>query len=209
MNLIPYASEVYNTRGNDQVAAGFRATYSHECKPHFIGVWDTVGSLGWWFGKKFFNTQLNPDVTNAYQAISIDEKRKKFPISLWDEDNLAPHQNLVQVWFAGVHSTWEVGTSSVVCPTSLIWMLENAEKHGLRLKPGWQADLKPDPLGQIHESREGFWRLWRPAIRQIPQGAKIHSSVRTRMEGTKDYSPPLPAKYTFVDLRERASRASG
>jgi len=210
VNLIPYASEVYNTRGNDQVAEGFRATYSHVCKPHFIGVWDTVGSLGWWFGKRFFNTQLNPDVTNAYQAISIDEKRKKFPISLWDEDQLAPNQNLVQVWFAGVHSDvggWyeQRGLSDI----TLIWMLENAEKHGLRLKPGWQADLKPDPLGQIHESREGFWRLWRPAIRRIPEGAKIHSSVRIRMEAKKGYSPPLPARYTIVDAREQANAAAG
>ena len=76
------------------------------------------------------------------------------------------------------------------------------------MKPNWRADLKPDPLGQIHESREGFWRLWRPAIRKIPAGAKIHSSVRTRMEG-KGYSPPLPADHTFVDFREQANRASG
>ena len=149
-------------------------------------------------------------MTNAYQAISIDEKRKKFPISLWDEDHLAPHQNLVQVWFAGVHSDvggWyeQRGLSDI----TLIRMLENAEKHGLRLKPGWQADLKPDPLGQIHESREGFWRLWRPAIRRIPAGAKIHSSVRTRMEAKLGYSPRLPAKYTIVDSREQANAAAG
>jgi hypothetical protein len=57
---------------------------------------------------------------------------------LWDEDHLAPHQNLVQVWFAGVHSDvggWydQRGLSDI----TLIWMLENAEKHGLRLKPKW------------------------------------------------------------------------
>ena len=44
-NLIPYASKIYNTRGNDAIANGFKKTYCNECKPHFIGVWDTVGSF--------------------------------------------------------------------------------------------------------------------------------------------------------------------
>ena len=45
-NLIPYASKIYNTPNNQNIAAGFKETYCHECKPYFIGVWDTVGSLG-------------------------------------------------------------------------------------------------------------------------------------------------------------------
>jgi uncharacterized protein (DUF2235 family) len=200
VNLIPYASDVYNTRDNKKVAEGFRKTYCHDCKPHFIGVWDTVGSLGWWFGKKFFSTTLNKDVPHAYQAAAIDEKRKKFPISLWDESEVQPPQDVVQVWFAGVHC--DVGgwyTERGLSDIALIWMLENAEKHGLRLKPGWKENLAPDPLGQLHESRAGLWKVWRPAHRKIPEGAKIHASVRVRMEAMKDYRPRLPAKHSFVD----------
>ena len=195
VNLIPYASDVYNTHDNDQIAAGFKETYCQECKPHFIGVWDTVGSLGWFYGKKFFNTRLNKDVAHGYQAISIDEKRKKFPISIWDEDNLAPGQDVVQVWFAGVHSDvggWyeQRGLSDI----TLIWMLENAQKQGLRLRDDWQEKLNPNPLGDIHESRTGFWRLWPPAIRQIPEDAKIHSSVLARIEAKNGYNPRLPGR---------------
>lgn len=196
VNLIPYASSVYNTRGNERVAAGFKETYCQECKPYFIGVWDTVGSLGLWYGKEFFDDRLNEDVANAYHAISIDEKRKKFPVSLWEENN----QNVVQVWFAGVHSDvggWyeERGLSDI----ALIWMLENAQEHGLRLKEGWKDTRHPDPLGEMHESRTGPWRLWRPAIRQIPEGAKIHKSVVTRIKGTNAYKPALPGHYIEVD----------
>ena len=43
--LLPYASKIYNRRRNEAVAAGFKRTFCHECKPHFIGVWDTVASL--------------------------------------------------------------------------------------------------------------------------------------------------------------------
>lgn len=197
VNLIPYASDIYNTRNNDQIAAGFKKTYCNECKPHFVGVWDTVGSLGWWYGKKFFNTRLNKDVGHAYQAISIDEKRKKFPISIWEEEALEPSQNVVQVWFAGVHS--DVGgwyTERDLSDIALIWMLENAHREGLRLKDGWRERLNPKPQGKIHESRTGFWRLWRPAIRKIPEGAKIHTSVLKRIETDKGYKPRLPGKYT-------------
>ena len=200
VNLVSYASEVYNTRDNAKVAAGFKETYSNECKPHFIGVWDTVGSLGWFFGKKFFNTTLNADVAHAYQAISIDEKRKKFPISIWEEENVQPDQDMVQVWFAGVHSDvggWyeEQGLSDI----TLIWMLENAERHGLRLRPGWREKLTPDPMGDLHESRTGVWVLWPPAIRKIPEGAKIHASVLTRLDSKNGYKAALPDKYAKAE----------
>ncbi len=199
-NLIPYASSVYSTRGNGPIAEGFKKTYCHECKPYFIGVWDTVGSLGMWYGKQFFDDRLNQDVPNAYHAIAIDEKRKKFPVSLWNETDLAPGQKVEQVWFAGVHS--DVGGSYKerdLSNITLIWMLENAEKHGLRLKDGWRERLVGDPLGPIHESNTGLWKIWRPVTRQIPEGAKIHKSVIVRMEGLPEYSPALPNNCVVVE----------
>ena len=199
VNLIPYASELYNTPGNERISAGFKETYGHECVPYFIGVWDTVGSLGYLFTKTFFDYQIR-GTQHAYHAIAIDEKRKKFPVCLWEESHLTPDQNVVQAWFAGVHSDvggWyeERGLSDI----ALVWMLENASKQGLKLKEGWKERLHPDPLGELHESRAGFWRVWRPAIRKIPEGAKIHRSVLTRMQEKKDYKPILPSNYTAVD----------
>ena len=199
-NLIPYASEVYNTRGNGPIAEGFKRTYCHECKPYFIGVWDTVGSLGLWYGKQFFDDRLNRDVVNAYHAIAIDEKRKKFPVSLWNETELPPGQHVEQVWFAGVHS--DVGGSYEerdLSNITLIWMLEKAEKHGLRLKEGWRDRIVGDPLGPMHESYVGAWKLWPPVTRQIPPGAKIHKSVITRMQAIPEYNPALPTEYVVVE----------
>lgn len=208
-NLIPYASRIYNNRGNDDIAEGFKATYCHECKPHFIGVWDTVASLGLFYGKQFFNAKLNPDIANAYHAISIDEKRKKFPVSLWDENNLEPNQTVEQVWFAGVHSDvggWydQRGLSNI----TLMWMLDNAEKHGLRLREGWRERIHPNPLDETHNSRTGFWRLWRPAIRKIPQGAKIHESVLIRAKEMENYTPLLPKDYKEVVTPVAKSRGT-
>ena len=201
-NLIPYASKIYNRRGNADIAAGFKETYSHECKPYFIGVWDTVGSMGWFWGKKFFDTYLNEDVSYGYQAVSIDERRRHFPVSLWDESRRHEHQFIEQVWFPGVHSDiggWYADTG--LSDMTLKWMLENARDKGLRLRDGWPDNLDPDPLSVIHESRKGMWRLWPPATRRIPESSKIHSSVCRRMENpASSYRPRnLPAKYDVVD----------
>ncbi len=199
-NLIPYASKVYNTRDNEEIATGFKETYCHECKPYFIGVWDTVAALGYFYGHKFFDATLNHGVTYGYQAVAIDEKRKKFPISLWDETKKADHQTIEQVWFAGVHS--DVGgwyDERDLSDIAFQWMLEKAESKGLKLKAGWKGKLNPKPTGVMHESRKGFWLLWPPAPREIPGGALIHQSVRDRInDKTCNYSLALPVRKTIV-----------
>ncbi len=200
-NLIAYATRMYMAKDNDDVALGFKRTYSHECKPHFIGVWDTVGSLGYFREKKFKNNRLNHDVSFAYQAAAIDEKRKKFPISLWDEDYVASHQIVEQVWFSGVHS--DVGgwyEERNLSDIALQWLLERAEGCGLRLHADWGSSLNPDPSGPMHESRTGLWKLWRPVTRRIPENALIHESVIRRMQTVAGYEPHLPEKYRVIPI---------
>jgi hypothetical protein len=202
-NLIPYASKIYNTKDNDPIAEGFKKTYCQECTPHFIGVWDTVASLGWFYRKEFIGGNLlNKGVPNAYQAIAIDEKRKKFLPSIWDETNLPAGQNVQQVWFAGVHS--DVGgwyEERDLSNITLLWMLENAENHGLRLKEGWRNGIVGNPVGKIHESRTGLWRIWPAVIRKIPEHAKIYSGVLTRRDDkSAKYKPQLPTDYTVWQL---------
>ena len=99
MNLVPYASRIYNDRARHGIAPGFKHTYCHECHPHFIGVWDTVGSMGWFWSRKFFDATLHEDVEHAYQAVSIDEQRRKFPPSLWREP--AGQNRITQVLVRG------------------------------------------------------------------------------------------------------------
>ena len=200
-NLIPYASKIYNKSNNQDIATGFKKTYCHECKPYFIGVWDTVGSMGWFGGRKFFDATLHEDVTYGYHAISVDEKRKKFPVSLWDEKRKSDRQMIEQVWFPGVHS--DVGGSYAetgLSDIALVWMLKNAEQQGLRLKQGWADKLNLNPSDLIHESRTGLWRIWPRAVRRIPEGAKIHKSVFDRINDSQtNYQPQnLPGNYTEV-----------
>ncbi|MCG8605741.1 DUF2235 domain-containing protein [bacterium] len=196
-NLIPYVSKMY-TKREFNVAEEFKKSFCHECKPHFIGIWDTVGSLGFITGKKFFDTKLNPDVAHGYHAIAIDEQRKKFPVSLWDETKQVDGQVIEQVWFAGVHS--DVGgwyTERHLSDISFAWMMDKAEACGLKLLTHWKDRLDQNASGVQHESRNGFWKLWRPVRRKIPEGAMIHQSVFDRMKNTA-YNPTIPKKHKVV-----------
>ncbi len=200
-NLIPYASQIYNKKSNPKEAKGFKRNFSRECKPHFIGVWDTVESVGWgvWVStwgwalgrRRFFNNRLNPDVKNGYHAVSVDEKRRHFRVTLWDERQVPDYQTIEQVWFPGFHS--DVGGQNS-CPgipdITLGWMLRKAEEKKLRLSKGWEDCLRPDPSGEIKQSWRGFWRLIPPKKRIPPKCAKIHESVfQRRDDDNNSYDP--------------------
>ena len=200
-NLIPYASEIYNKRDNEEIAQGFKQTFSRECKPHLIGVWDTVAAMGWVWGRKFFDAKLNPDVAFGYQVAAVDEKRPPFAISLWEESQKVSNQVIEQVWFPGFHS--DVGGSHPdpgISDLTLEWMLRKAQNQGLRLRPGVLEQLSPNPAGATKPSHGGLFRLWRPQERTIPRGAKIHQSVFARMSDSEiEYRPPnLPEQYMEV-----------
>lgn len=201
-NLIEYASKLYNSKDNDDVAAGFRATFSRTCGVYFIGVWDTVESLILNAGKRFHDARLNPDIKFGCHALAIDEKRRDFPPYLWDQTRVVAGQTVEQVWFAGVHSDvggWydERGLANV----ALAWMVGKAKQRGLEVDENKLARFHADPHDKMHESFSGFWKFRGSRVRTIPDGALIHRSVIDRMGNpTNRYKPKnLPDNYTVVD----------
>ena len=94
-----------------QLCDDFRHTFAREVKPgdeerrfqvHFLGVWDTVSSVGWvWDPKHFPFTAYNPSVKHIRHAVAIDERRAFFRQNLFRP---APGQDVLELWFPGVHS---------------------------------------------------------------------------------------------------------
>jgi len=175
--LIPYVLRLYKSDDPDRfhIADGFRATFCVDCKPYFLGLWDTVSSVGWILdpvstktGRLPYTTNM-PDVSILRHAVSIDERRAFFRQNLVHEP-ASPAQNLKQVWFAGVHS--DVGGSyaeseSGLSKIALRWMLCEAQSAGLMLDPQKVTDVlggeipyaPPDPRAELHKSLHGFWWL--------------------------------------------------
>lgn len=110
----------------DADAVAWRAARSTEADIHFIGVWDTIGSLGIpdtaaWFPfararYEFHDTELSRIVKHAYQALALDEHRAGFAPAKWtrNPDILAPGElptdkkaeqiEVEQRWFVGAHA---------------------------------------------------------------------------------------------------------
>ncbi|MGH9495718.1 MAG: di-heme-cytochrome C peroxidase [Candidatus Sulfotelmatobacter sp.] len=200
---IPYALRLFKSTGKDKFDLGrnFRATFSIECKPYFLGVWDTVSSVGWILdpiGLKPWSlpyTSSLPDLSIVRHAVSIDERRAFFRQNLVHEP-LGEHQDLKQVWFAGVHS--DVGGSyaeaeSGLAKITLRWMLCEAAAAGLKLDPdrvkamlgSAQPYVPPDPAAVQHESLNGFW--WFGEFWPKRHMSAVTSSGGENEPGKKDY----------------------
>ena len=172
--LVEYATRMLKGQAKNrfEVAAGFKSAFSRDCKPHFVGVWDTVSSVGWIHDPvKLPYTANNPDIGIGRHAISIDERRCFYRQNLWSPP-ATPHapQDLQQVWFAGVHSDIGGGypeAQSGLAKITLRWMLREAAAAGLLLDDAKVQGVlgagpgcaKPDPAVDLHHSLHGFWWL--------------------------------------------------
>lgn len=157
-NMIPYASRMYLEEENDKIAKGFKETFSRSCPVHFLGVWDTVSAVSSLLPRPKLDGVMSKELTFAYQALAIDERRLRFPPNPLKEEGASSNQTIEQAWFAGVHSDiggWytEAGLSNV----ALKWLLKKALAAGLQVLPGSLESIQDDPLGMKHESWCGRW----------------------------------------------------
>jgi uncharacterized protein (DUF2235 family) len=187
---------------DDCFAKNFRRDHSvlHEREPadatpvKFIGVWDTVGALGVpvnlisRFTAKYYqfhDVALSRSVENAYQALAIDEKRRDYKATLWEQHPNATNQKLEQRWFAGVHRNVGGGTPDSRQPDRTFrWIQQKAAACGLAFDQQWiAANIKDDEVGPLEESRTGVFLLralfWRPIGKGVPPGEAIYLGGRS------------------------------
>ncbi len=173
----------------------------------FIGVWDTVGSLGIpaifggfdtnAFG--FLDTKLHPNVKRAYHCISIDERRRQFPATLWDETAI-PGQTLEQVYFTGCHGDIGGGThfgqgvdaQTRLCDIPLSYMVTRAASAGLTFDPQLLRQCAELPAEYALDRYVDSWTpaFQMPLSREISSTAQVANSVAVRIEYALTYTPP-------------------
>ena len=222
----------------------FRRMHSHDdCTVRMIGVWDTVGALGIplrgahlipWLNRRwqFHDTDLSSRVTAAFHALAIDERRGPFGPTLWRKQPEATDQTLEQVWFAGAHSDVGGGyPEPELAEIALLWMVDRARACGLEFdaehfvlagdgggepeRRAMGALVRPDPLGPLHDSRKGFYRLRPPRDRALVgadgsppgDGNRVAAPAIRRREGREDYRPqPLE---DFIDAGGDVAEVAG
>jgi uncharacterized protein (DUF2235 family) len=185
--LVPYAIRMLmainraqgRTRANQpsqvralfKLADEFNAHFSGTpCSPYFVGVWDTVSSVGWIENPlRLPYTANNPDIQIGRHAIAIDERRAFFRPNLWRPTATGGPRDLKQVWFPGVHCDVGGGypeAESGLSKVALEWMLREAASAGLLTEPakvnrvlGRSGDeyVPPDPKAAMHESLTAAW----------------------------------------------------
>lgn len=219
-NLVNHVSKFYhrckqsddNTKGvPDAVRHEFQRLFTQPCKPHLVGVWDTVGSLGTLYrGEKFVNSKLNKDVHIGLHAMAIHELRKKFPVSVWsntlEADGITRKDTgkvIKQAWFAGAHADVGGGyEDTALSDPALEWMLKESEAAGLPLRKNWQENIwpkfSPNPKAAKHDEFEKLkWRFFGKLKRQLNEGCHVHRSALEWAEH-HDKPIPLPDKYETV-----------
>ena len=186
LDLIHNAWALYRNRGvaTPDIPAIASAAVHEDVEVKFLGVWDTVGSLGVpnelfigldtrLFG--FHSTDVSPIVRRGCHALAIDEHRGAFVPTLWT-GALPAGTRIDQTWFAGVHSDVGGGyRSRRLADIPLGWMAKHAEAESLEIDGACLPMLAGplDPLAPTHESRTLLFEAdkLRPTWRQVCQRA--------------------------------------
>jgi uncharacterized protein (DUF2235 family) len=138
----------------------------------FVGVWDTVGSLGNPLAGlrkniaryRFLDTHLYRSNEFAFHALALDEHRKQFEPTFWTrtvENDAAPSQGptleqVEQRWFVGAHANVGGGyPSDILAQAPLKWLMDKATVHGLRFRSALEMDA-PDTEAPIADSYASF-----------------------------------------------------
>jgi uncharacterized protein (DUF2235 family) len=198
---------------------------------HFVGVWDTVKSVGWLNVKARIEiarwpfTRKLTQVANARHALAIDEKRRPFTEYRFDPDVVSQSGGRFQErWFAGVHGDigGECTKEDQLPDIAFAWMVREAmaaaadgEEVGLRVDPNRYrklvdvdlgAELPPDRIRGVITPNKWVWRLalgWR--VRPIEATDDVDQSVWDRKEALGNrYDPEnLPPRRTSGAESER------
>jgi uncharacterized protein (DUF2235 family) len=242
-NLVPYVLRLFKSLRTGQQSAywklcdEFRWTFARPPTSNrddrrfgvdFLGVWDTVSSVGWvWDPVTFPFTAENPSIGVVRHAVSIDERRAFFR---QNQMRPAPGQDFKEYWFPGVHGDIGGGYPEAdggLWRVAFGWMLDEAQKAGLQVNAQRLRTVldRPPPsprpwADQLHESLVGLWWLaeivpkqrWRHGApggwpkpgfgrsRYIPDGSLIHQAALLRVREL-GYTPRNFSKTFLEEVR--------
>jgi uncharacterized protein (DUF2235 family) len=132
-------------------------------------------------------------------ALAIDDERRAFHPTYWDERRLGQtpdgvQQDVKQVWFSGMHSDVGGGyPEQKLSDIALKWIRREAQASGLLIYGNHKVTIGPDADGKMHDSRDGFGRLYRKKPRRLDERirkARVHQAVLDRAANSANRYQP-------------------
>ncbi|GAA5998543.1 T6SS phospholipase effector Tle1-like catalytic domain-containing protein [Rhodotorula paludigena] len=149
---IPLAFSIYKRKANtplvpekETLAEGFKRTFSRDVEVHFVGVWDTVASVGAIIPRTLPFANSSTFIHIFRQALALDEGRARYNPQHWIHDPPSPGADrpptdVKEVWFTGAHSNVGGGefpytgdVNPALSHLSLRWMLREAVEAGFEV----------------------------------------------------------------------------
>lgn len=190
-----YKNPEYSANGNYAMNWKQNNSHSQRTKIHFVGIWDTVGSLGVPFSflgflnrkHAFYDHKIGSNIHKARHALALDEIRDDFYPTIWEPNDGV---DLKQVWFAGCHSDIGGGyppdekDNTLISDIPMDWMRREASAAGLAFE-NYIEHPTINPNSKMNNSYSGMIKLLGKKRRVIPDPDKIpmklHVSVIDRI----------------------------
>ncbi|GAW01068.1 hypothetical protein LENED_002638 [Lentinula edodes] len=212
---IVFAYKLYTRTDNAgiRLSAGFKKTYCQPVEIEFLGVWDTVASVGVIATKTLPFTSDNSSIKTFRQALSLDEHRARFKPNLFHREppnssgsaegegikvetdpkpptDRGKRNKISKVWFAGCHS--DIGGGSVSNSTkqslsniSLRWMVRQVMESQCGIK------FNENALTQLEIRSEPMSVAPRPSTGDSSSAHSGNSQVSWKALDTLDSLQPL------------------
>ncbi|GIZ43586.1 hypothetical protein CKM354_000680500 [Cercospora kikuchii] len=184
---------------------------SQEVPIKAIGVFDTVGSLGIPVNPvfqrlglphvlreyRFYNTDLDPNIENAFQALALDEARSAYRPALWQK---VPGVNstLKQIWLPGAHTGIGGGYEETsLSNLSLAWMMDNLSPF---------IDFTPGYVRKQHEKNQQYLRQAKVPAKGLVWAAGQLKNKGKGIQALMGLVSRSPGRYHVLDkktLKER------
>jgi uncharacterized protein (DUF2235 family) len=224
-NLIPTVMAIYRAKESEvRKGAGqnIAVTFGIDPSPkiHFIGVWDTVESVGPPIPLLKAHITSDPIVKDSYihvrHAVALDELREPYTPRLYTPPDppLGNGRSFKQVWFCGAHADVGGGyAANGLSNAALHWMVREANAEGLLVDFAKLDRDAINALAPLHDQtvHVPWWTFTGICKRDYPGGPMhIHDTVVVRRNyATKQYRPPLPSILAIEHTRLTVTFANG
>ena len=194
-----------------QINELFASNAAREARIWFVGVWDTVESVG---APGMFSKEISAKATikgkrfmHVRQALALDEYRSTFaPRPYWvelDYDYAAHDQSIAQEWFSGGHCDVGGGYANQQAGLSaqtLLWMVDQAASPMCKLR------LSPVLLnGNLPDRALIVKHLDQRSKQRGPRAPMVHSETYSTpwwaLAGLTVRDPVVPMKRDDADIK--------